>query len=304
MFRIVSIAHTKPFWSCNLKIAFSFLLYLFIVIPSPPWVCASIQAFDPRWLPTHSPHLLRRVQTRYFVYCREKPIARSRTPWIAVELYRHFGYFTLGAVSCLLFTEIAKFTIGRLRPHFLTLCKPEYSDELCKDGSYEKFVDLDEDEICLGLISNGGNTTKAQLHEARLSFLSGHSSFSFFCATFIVVYLQSRLANFPTGTQAYVNLTYRTLKISRPFLQFGLIILAFWISLTRISDYFHHPLDVATGALVGTLFACVTLVVCADIFNKHSIFWRSFQKYGQPRPNCSTANQKESELERLDTNTV
>ena len=36
------------------------------------------------------------------------------------------------------------------------------------------------------------------------------------------------------------------------------------------------------GALVGTLFACVTLVVCADIFNKRSIFWQNFQMYGGP----------------------
>ncbi len=70
------------------------------------------------------------------------------------------------------------------------------------------------------------------------------------------------------GIQACV----RSLKIARPFVQFGLIILAFWISLTRISDYFHHPMDVVTGALVGVLFACVTLVVIADIFNKPSTF--------------------------------
>jgi len=214
---------------------------------------------------------------------RDKPILRSRTPWIAVELYRHFGYYALGAVSCLLFTEIAKYTIGRLRPHFLTICAPEYSDELCKDGSsllYEKFVVEDENEICKGLVENGGTYTKKQLHEARLSFLSGHSSFSFFCATFLVVYLQSRLANFPRSDIFFINITFRTLKVARPFIQFALIILAFWISLTRISDYFHHPYDVATGALVGIIFACVTLVVCADIFSKRSVFWRAVEKYG------------------------
>ena len=58
---------------------------------------------------------------------------------------------------------------------------------------------------------------------------------------------------------------------------------------------FHAGINLINkGALVGTLFACVTLVVCADIFNKHSIFWRSFEKYGTPRRNCSTANKKES----------
>ena len=72
------------------------------------------------------------LQINFLFRLREKPILKSRTPWIAVELYRHFGYYALGAVSCLLFTEIAKYTIGRLRPHFLTICAPEYTAELCK----------------------------------------------------------------------------------------------------------------------------------------------------------------------------
>jgi membrane-associated phospholipid phosphatase len=44
--------------------------------------------------------------------------------------------------------------------------------------------------------------------------------------------------------------------------------LAFWVSLTRISDYFHHPYDVVTGALVGIVFAVTTMLVMADVFNK------------------------------------
>ena len=59
----------------------------------------------------------------------------------------------------------------------------------------------------------------------------------------------------------------------RPFIQFGIFILAFWIALTRISDYFHHPLDVAMGAVVGISFAIVTLAV-ADIFRKQTAFWK------------------------------
>jgi phosphatidate phosphatase len=31
------------------------------------------------------------------------------------------------------------------------------------------------------------------VREARKSFFSGHTSFSFYCATFVVVYLQTRL---------------------------------------------------------------------------------------------------------------
>ena len=127
----------------------------------------------------------------------------------------------------------------------------------------------------MGLERNGGNVTKKQLHEARLSFLSGHSSFSFYCGTFLIVYLQARLSNFPACSSKYVSLTYRLLKVFRPFIQFAIIILAFLISLTRISDYFHHPMDVVTGAIVGMGFAGMTLFVIADVFNRNSSFWKT-----------------------------
>ena len=222
---------------------------------------------------------------------RPDPISgRKHPPWIAVELYRHFGYFTLGALGCLLFTEIAKYTVGRLRPHFLTLCQPNLTPELCDDEyGYKKFVTENEDAICLGLERNGGNVTKNQLHEARLSFLSGHSSFSFYCASFLIVYLQARLTTFPKCSTRWVLLTYRVLKVIRPFIQFAMIILAFWISLTRITDSFHHPMDVVTGALVGIAFAGMTLLVIADVFNKKSSFMKSI-----------TSEDSESQLKCLD----
>merc|ERR1719412_1633988 len=92
---------------------------------------------------------------------------------------------------------------------------------------------------------------------------------------FLIVYLQARLSNFPRHQSTVVGIVYRTLKVLRPFIQFAMIILSFWISLTRISDYFHHPMDVVTGALVGVVFALVTLTIIADLFNKRSSFWKS-----------------------------
>jgi len=215
---------------------------------------------------------------------RCKPFSNNRTPWIACELYRHFGYFTLGALTTLLFTELSKYTIGRLRPHFLTLCKPKLTPELCEDEfGYKRFVTEGEDEICEGLTS--GDVTKKQLHEARLSFLSGHASFSFYCGMFLIVYLQARLSNFPRHQSTAVGIVFRTLKVLRPFIQFAMIILSFWISLTRISNYFHHPMDVLTGAVVGMCFAIITLMVIADVFNKRSAFWRPMESQNSTNSN-------------------
>ena len=44
----------------------------------------------------------------------------SRIPVIIIELYRILGYFFIGALGCLLTTELAKYKIGRLRPYYLT----------------------------------------------------------------------------------------------------------------------------------------------------------------------------------------
>ena len=54
-------------------------------------------------------------------------------PLIVAELYRSLGFMIFGAATAFLFTDLSKFTIGRLRPHFLTVCKPDMSE--CKDDT-------------------------------------------------------------------------------------------------------------------------------------------------------------------------
>ena len=52
----------------------------------------------------------------------------SKLPVIVIELYRILGYFFIGALGCLLTTELAKYKIGRLRPYYLT---GKYSNNYC-----------------------------------------------------------------------------------------------------------------------------------------------------------------------------
>lgn len=47
--------------------------------------------------------------------------------------------YSLGAISVLLITEIGKQTVGRLRPHFLTVCKPDFEKLKC----FEKINGVD-----------------------------------------------------------------------------------------------------------------------------------------------------------------
>ncbi|VDN60172.1 unnamed protein product [Dracunculus medinensis] len=52
--------------------------------------------------------------------CRKFTIHR-----LIVRLYVFVGYFLLGVIFNQLMVDIAKYTIGRHRPHFIDVCKPK-----------------------------------------------------------------------------------------------------------------------------------------------------------------------------------
>lgn len=51
-------------------------------------------------------------------------------------VYKAVGTFIFGAAMSQSLTDIAKYTIGRLRPHFLDVCKPEWKLINCSLGAY------------------------------------------------------------------------------------------------------------------------------------------------------------------------
>ena len=119
--------------------------------------------------------------------------------------------------------------------------------------------------------------------------MSGHSSFSFFCAMYLVIFLQVyflsniqlwstfclqlRANKLPETGSTMKNLIRLLLKVVTPYLQSGLLILAFFIALSRVSDYFHHPLDVLTGSVVGIIFAFWAIYV-SGMASKETAFWK------------------------------
>lgn len=173
-------------------------------------------------------------------YIAGKLLDRSSDQWTARNyftlLYKIYGIYIFGLVITMTITELGKFTIGRLRPHFLSVCQPNRTTLNCTDntagGMYYRYV---TEDVC-----TTDNTV--MLTEARKSFPSGHSSMSFFFAVFSVFYLQSRM-------------TYSFSRLLKPCLQTLLVSSAVYISLSRISDYMHHWSDVFVGALVGTIAA-------------------------------------------------
>ncbi|KAM5194780.1 phospholipid phosphatase 1 isoform 2-T2 [Mantella aurantiaca] len=160
-------------------------------------------------------------------------------------IYKAIGTFIFGAAVSQSLTDIAKYTIGRLRPHFLDVCKPNWNKINCSAGYIVNFV-------C------EGDSVKSS--EARLSFYSGHSSFSMYCMLFLALYLQSRMK----GDWA---------RLLRPTIQFGLIAVSIYVGLSRVSDYKHHWSDVLVGLIQGAIVAVLIVVYVSDFFkDKRSSF--------------------------------
>lgn len=60
------------------------------------------------------------------------------------SVYKAVGTFLFGAAMSQSLTDIAKYSIGRLRPHFLDVCKPDWKLINCSLGAYI------EDFTCTG----------------------------------------------------------------------------------------------------------------------------------------------------------
>ncbi|MBN3323468.1 PLPP3 phosphatase, partial [Atractosteus spatula] len=149
-------------------------------------------------------------------------------------LYKEIGSFLFGCCVGQSLTNMAKLSVGRLRPNFLSVCGLNYSNLNCTEGSY--IVNFE-----CPYIKNNEEHAKL-VTEARKSFYSGHASFAMYTMLYLAFYLQARF-------------TWHGARLLRPLMQFLLVLLAVYTGLTRVSDYKHHPSDVLTGFLQGALVA-------------------------------------------------
>ena len=124
------------------------------------------------------------------------------------------AYMSLAQTLCitLLLTESLKVFVARPRPNYFHYC------------GYDK-----EKRACTG-------PNKYQ-KDAKVSFPSGHASISFCTATWLMLFIQ-QFFNF-SGEIWYL------------LIKFTPIVIATFISATRITDYMHHVSDVVAGSVLG-----------------------------------------------------
>ncbi|XP_060598491.1 putative phosphatidate phosphatase [Ruditapes philippinarum] len=95
--------------------------------------------------------------------------------WILIrDIYLSLVPYIFGAALEHIISNIGKYSIGRLRPHFFDVCKVDFSKVNCSAGYIEEFE-------CLG-------DNKNRIREMRLSFPSGHASFHRTAAIYLMIF--------------------------------------------------------------------------------------------------------------------
>ncbi|CAG9536287.1 unnamed protein product [Cercopithifilaria johnstoni] len=132
--------------------------------------------------------------------------------------------------------EVLKCTFARLRPHYLSVCQPNWEQINCNDPN--TYI---ENANCLG-------TNMHRIRVGRQSFPSGHTSAAVLFFLFLYFYLKG-----------IVNATRS--KLLRIIRFMVLLISGAWTVLvmtTRVTDNWHYPTDVLGGIILA--------LSCAYIF--------------------------------------
>lgn len=167
------------------------------------------------------------------------------------SVYKYVGLLFFGAACSQLTTDIAKYTIGRLRPHFISVCQPVFPDgtNCTNPANFYKYMEVFQ---CAN-----EDSSKRKLKEMRLSFPSGHSSFSMYTMTYAALYLHSRMS-------------WKGSKLAKHFLQYVFLALAWFTALSRVSDYKHHWSDAMAGSIQGLVVGLLIIYGVSDLFKNRT----------------------------------
>ncbi|EJW87640.1 hypothetical protein WUBG_01450 [Wuchereria bancrofti] len=155
--------------------------------------------------------------------------------------YFHFttSIYLMYIVSFVIATfimEVLKCAFARLRPHYLSVCQPNWEEINCTDpNAYIESVK------CLG-------TNMHRIRVGRQSFPSGHTSAAVLLFSFFYFYLKGIVD--ATGNKLLQIIRFAVLIISGTW--------TVVVMVTRITDYWHYPTDVLGGIVLA--------LSCAYIF--------------------------------------
>ncbi|NXO20254.1 PLPR5 protein, partial [Cisticola juncidis] len=149
---------------------------------------------------------------------------------------RFLGIYAFGLFATDIFVNAGQVVTGNLAPHFLALCKPNYTALGCKQ--YTQFIS--------GVQACTGNPDL--IMKARKTFPSKEAALSIYAAMYLAMYITN-------------TVKARGTRLAKPVLCLGLMCLAFLTGINRVAEYRNHWSDVIAGFVIGISIA-VFLVVC------------------------------------------
>lgn len=197
---------------------------------------------------------------------------------------------------------LIKLFVGRLRPDYGHRCLGPFA--ALPTHQYENRVLWGTDDC---ITDESINPLASTLDfDARVSFISGHSAGSFCVGLFVAclciyraycIYNWKGFENhsrqdmigksFASFLKSMVaSHLHRYLAQSLIFISFPSILLAAWISSTRVVDNRHHPADVVGGAAFGCLISTLIVLIVLPVVHR-DYFSRFIQGHSPERGKCS-----------------
>jgi membrane-associated phospholipid phosphatase len=144
--------------------------------------------------------------------------------------------FAHGGLDPMAVTDTLKVATGYPRPNLFAYC--DYAGR--RLGNMSAYLAATDPDV-LGDVRRC-LAPEADVHDAQLSFPSGHASLSFAGMTLTTLFARRAL-----GVRPGAQFSLLALLAASP------LILAAWIAVTRVRDRYHNPIDVVAGAVLGAL---------------------------------------------------
>ncbi|XP_014256649.1 phospholipid phosphatase 1-like [Cimex lectularius] len=157
-------------------------------------------------------------------------------------IYNILAVFAFGIVTSYCLIVVTSYTVGRLKPHFIDVCKPNIDCKL-PENQFKYITQY----TC-----TSNDTTK--IAHARLSFPSVHSSTAMLSTVLIVLYVDAKVV-------------WREFNLLKRFIQANIFAAGVAVSISRISDFDHHWSDVVAGMAFGGTYAFFIAVFATDWFH-------------------------------------
>ncbi|XP_066548683.1 phospholipid phosphatase-related protein type 5-like isoform X2 [Amia ocellicauda] len=170
---------------------------------------------------------------------REKTIATGDCCYLnplVRRTVRFLGVYAFGLFATDIFVNAGQVVTGNLSPHFLTVCKPNYTALGCQQAI--RFIS--HQEACTG--------NEDDILRARKTFPSKEAALSVYAALYLAMYITS-------------TVKAKGSRLAKPVLSLGLMCLAFLTGINRVAEYRNHWSDVIAGFIIGVAIATF-LVVC------------------------------------------